>query len=1051
MKGDYQMSYKIIKATLPVVALGALSQVAQADTLDDAIKDAKDAGFSTSVQTRTEKVSSQSEADRLNQEEANRVQVLAQRIQAQIQQAKTSDQSVHQIVTSVLTDQAKESTESAGQNQTIVRENTDAQKAYEESVRAVESKNAKAQADYEAEKAKIAEENAQAQREYEAKKAKVEAGNANNKKAYEEAIKRIATENKQAQDAYQANRQKAEAELHTKEWSDAEVIEDAKTAGVTVRPAKTVDKGTVKESDLANLQSEYDKTVADVHAKLEVAKKELDKANVEFKANNQLKQFVKDQQAAIKAIVDKDNANTATTHIRTIVKQGPVIENADQLKKAYQDLLQTVKDNTVRDWDAQKAYYKAQGKTDDEAYELARKAVAPHFLVRLDGLNPDYKKALLGGNPKITEVPVTATLPEVPVGLDLTKTDDPKVVAYKKAVSDIEAELYKVWNSNEAVAMINSSNGQDLDRGPSFSDNYEEDLKKYQDAQNELARLRSSVPANNPLLTSIVDYYNDIIKSQASTHIDMAIYNATRGGSNRSFINESNIEITKSSDSVKFLAKPATTGGSIFDVRTSTATVNSPEYFQIKEGLSANGAMVDATLVRIPKGQSITVKYTLKNGQPYIKGKQLEDMGAPTAQFFAHDTVAQYQKENKQLHDDDIQDVYTIEVKITNNGGVHDGDAIVAVRNNTWSPFYIGVANGTRPSDRIQWKLNSDEPSLAFSYKQDLSFRNQKNQLLAIGLPQGEVTQEAHTYHGFQMGVTSRIRSDTHYVAKLFNPLDKAYPVERVDMTDITIQDGNNPSSELNWGGYRNMYDSAGHELFTPPTGWEDKYMWTSVTSGMSDETTFSSVHKTYNKPLLDWGARDDRHNWSSLHETGAFLTSSNLSLQVVRGYDITLTPRPVKPPREVKVPKLTVDLVREVTLPRPKSTDPVDPVTVASIEPVKWIAKYTKPYTEKPPIPKETPVQPPLIPEPKKPEEKPLPTPPKKEELPKRPELKAIASGSNSFVVKSRKATRPSINVERIQYVAEGRVSSANSLVVRTKNEVKRVGSGNSFIIRRM
>jgi len=29
MKGDHQMSYKIIKATLPVVALGALSQVAK--------------------------------------------------------------------------------------------------------------------------------------------------------------------------------------------------------------------------------------------------------------------------------------------------------------------------------------------------------------------------------------------------------------------------------------------------------------------------------------------------------------------------------------------------------------------------------------------------------------------------------------------------------------------------------------------------------------------------------------------------------------------------------------------------------------------------------------------------------------------------------------------------------------------------------------------------------------------------------------------------------------------------------------------------------------
>lgn len=138
-------------------------------------------------------------------------------------------------------------------------------------------------------------------------------------------------------------------------------------------------------------------------------------------------------------------------------------------------------------------------------------------------------------------------------------------------------------------------------------------------------------------------------------------------------------------------------------------------------------------------------------------------------------------------------------------------------------------------------------------------------------------------------------------------------------------------------------------------------------------------------------------------------------------------------------------------TITKEKPSAPVDPATVASIEPVKWVAKYTKPYTEKPPVPKENPVEPPVLPEPKKPEEKPLPTPPKKEELPKRPDLKAIASGSNSFVVRSRKAVRPSIAVERVQYVAEGRVSSANSLVVRTRNDVKRAGSGNSFIIRRM
>lgn len=1045
------MSYKIIKAALPVAALGALSQVAQADTLDDAIKDAKDAGFSTSVQTRTEKVSSQSEADRLNQEEASRVQALAQRIQAQVQQAKTSDQSVRQIVTSVLTDQAEESTESAGQNQTIVRENTDAQKTYEEAVKAVEAKNAKAQADYEAEKAKIAEENAQAQREYEAKKAKVEADNANAKKEYEDAIKRIAAENKQAQDAYQANRQKAEAELHTKEWSDTKIIEDAKAAGVTVRPAKTVDKGTVKESDLANLQGEYDKAAADVRAKLEVAKKELDKANVEFKASNELKQFVKTQQDAIQAIINKDNANTATTHIRTVIKQGPVIENADQLKKAYQDLLQTAKDNAVRDWNAQKAYYKALGKSDDEVITLTNKAVATHFLTKLEALNPSYKAALLGGNPKITEVPITGTLPEVPVGLDLSKTDDPKVVAYKKAISDIQTEIYKVWNSNEAVSTFRGLGGPDGDRDPSFSDNYDEDLKKYQAAQTRLNSLRSEISPDASLLT-VVDYYNSMITDQAPAHIDMALDAAIRGGSQRSsFLNESNIEITKSSNAVKFLPKPANGGDAIFDIRNTTKTVDSPEYFKIKEALSTDDTMVDATLVRIPNGQSITVKYTLKNGQPYISGKQ----GAGTmaaAQFFAQDTAAQYQKEGKKLHDEDIQDVKTIEVKITNTGGVHNGDVIVAVRNNTWSPFYIGVANGTSPDDRIQWKVNAEKPSLAFSYQQDLSFRNSKNQLLAIGLPQGEVTREPHYYHGYQMGYDTRIRSNTHYVTGVFSPLGGAETDERVDTTEPNIvTNSKDVPTELKWGGYRSIYGSDGMRIFTPPEGWKDKYMWTAIKSGMSNETTFSSVHSTYNKPLIDWGTHNDQHNWSSLHETGAFTANANISLNGITDYDVTITPRPIKPPKEVKVPKLTVDLVREVTLPTPKSTDPVDPATVASIEPVKWIAKYTKPFTEEPPKPKETPVQPPLIPEPKKPEEKPLPTPPKKEELPMRPELKAIASGSNSFVVKSRKATRPNISVERIQYVAEGRVSSANSLVVRTRNDVKRAGSGNSFIIRRL
>ena len=191
----------------------------------------------------------------------------------------------------------------------------------------------------------------------------------------------------------------------------------------------------MKESDLAGLQSEYDKAVADVRAKLEVAKKEVAKANVEFKASNELKQFVKTQQDAIKAIIDKDNANSGTTHIRTVIKQGPVIENTDELKKAYQDLLQTAKDNAVRDWNAQRSYYLSHGKSADESETLANKAIASHFLtwdhpIKVTDTHPaNYEKLLRSLGAKVTEVPITQAFPTLPLGADVS-SNDPKVVEY---------------------------------------------------------------------------------------------------------------------------------------------------------------------------------------------------------------------------------------------------------------------------------------------------------------------------------------------------------------------------------------------------------------------------------------------------------------------------------------------------------------------------------------------------------------------------------------------------------------------------------------------
>lgn len=1042
------MSHKIIKAALPALALSATAGVAHADILDDAINDAKSAGFTTDVRTHTEKVSSQSEADRLNQEEALRVQTLAKRIQNQVELVKSSDQSLKQVVTTVLTDQNKVGTEGAGQNQTITKENSDSQKAYEDAVKAVEAKNAQARATYEAEKVRIAQENAKAVADYEAEKAKVLTQNAESQKAYEDALKRIASENQKAKSDYDVAKQKSESELHTKEWNDDNLVEDAKAAGVMVRPTKVVDKGTVKESELTTIGGEYDKVSSEVRAKLEAAKKELAKADVEFKANNELKQFVADQRAAIKAIIDEDNAKAENTHIRTVIKNGPVIENADKLKEAYAKLLETAQDDRVRVYGDTASYYLSKGVPKSEAYERARQSAATYFMSISRTIDEYKKSVLMTTGAKIVDVPVDGTLPVLPVGTNIQDENNPNAVAFRKAVDAIENKVYEIWKSNEAVQALREANGG-LGPGVTLSDNYEEDLKKYEASQESLENLRIRV-RRGVGDTALIEINNSNIRSEAGAYAVASASNVGRGGNQNAYINENNMEIVKSSDSVQFLKSAHTDSGAMFDVRHSVETSKTPVYFPLAEARNP-AVMTETTLVRIPKGQSITVKYTLKNGQAYLKGKQTKDN--TVAQFFAEETATQYKKESKKLTDDDIQDVYTIEATITNNGAVHDGDIIVGVRNNTVSPFYIGVSNGSRPSDRAPWKLPEDDPSMAFNYRIDTSFRNQKGQLLTVGVPQAEWTTTDHSYHGHRMGYSMRFKSSAYYLTGNFVPFDKAEELEMVDNTDIKIQlDSDNPASELKWKGYDFVIDpTTGYPNFSLPDDWKDKYMWKTLKTGMSDTTTFTTSHKTHNKVLLDWGARDDMNNWSTLQETGSFVYHLAQAISGLVDFDFTIVPRPIKPPTELKMPKLNVDFVREVTLPQPKPSAPVDPVTVASIEPVKWVGKYTKPYTEKPPVPKENPVKPPVLPEPKKPEEKPLPTPPKKEELPKRPTLKAIASGSNSFVVKSRKAIRPSISVERIQYVAEGRVSSANSLVVRTRNDVKRAGSGNSFIIRRL
>ena len=135
---------------------------------------------------------------------------LAERIQTQIEQTKTSDQSVRKSVSTFLTDSGRTETAVIGQNETVLKGNQDAQKAYEARVKEVEAKNKAAQDTYEAEKARIATENQEATATYEAEKQKVANENAQKVQEYEKALKQIEHENREAQERYEAELKKVQ-------------------------------------------------------------------------------------------------------------------------------------------------------------------------------------------------------------------------------------------------------------------------------------------------------------------------------------------------------------------------------------------------------------------------------------------------------------------------------------------------------------------------------------------------------------------------------------------------------------------------------------------------------------------------------------------------------------------------------------------------------------------------------------------------------------------------------------------------------------------------
>ena len=1274
------MGQQVLKATIGAVSLGVLTSVAQADTLDDTIESAKAAGFSTTVTNRTETVSSVAEAERLNQEEAERVKRLAERIQTQIEQTKTSDQSVRKLVSTFLTDSGRTETTVIGQNETVLKENQDAQKAYEARVKEVEAKNKAARDTYEAEKAritrenqeattayenekrKVAEENAQkvrdyeialkqieqenreAQEHYEAELKKVQASNAEKVQANKDEIARITKENKDAQDAYEArvkeveaekarlqtqyeldkariteenqtNRAKIEAEnakieadyvaakkayddavakltsdnkaqlaqyeadlaritkeneaidaenaqarkdyearkaqvaerntakqkeyetklkqyqtkkataestVHTRTFSDPTIEGDAKSAGVTLQPKRVIDKGEVANPDFTALQKEFEAESAKTRQALEAAKKAKTGSSQELK---DLQAFIDAQVKAIKAKIEEDNNGPGKKyHIRTVVKE-KVVTGAEATKaaieEAYRRLNEVVDDNRVRTFKEQEAYLKAKypNKTYSQLMDAMTQAgvswIANAYsrMVDVNDRFPDYKKFTdKDYNPDglpLTPVEYKLTGDGLTIPLDLVS----HVGSHSK--NEFDKLMYSISSKEWDVESSNSTHYYYGRSVPHYISDYPEDSAEF---KKEKADYEATIGNNAKLVGALEFTVNSWNRSQIANSTESAmeaLANILVGPNHDNpHRNQNNIAITRSSERVQYLpTKDRLTVADLdkgFDTRPSTSNLSAPQFAQVLD--RTGNSTTEYTAIRIPRGESITVTYTLKNGQPYAKGKQAES----EAQFVRKSRA---QKGGK-ISDGEIADVYQVQTTITNNDAVHDGDMIAFIRNDTSEVFYLGVSNGQSPRDRVNWKLMQD-PKQLMDYTVSTVLLAKDGEHLAPVIPQTDIIEEPFMYKGKTTTIENK-------VVKSFRTKPKAYYVQAslkdISSAFLNTMVANVDATPGGSGKVFSMYVPKNHPEVKK--GWEDTRQYMKYQVGMKDGDTFVNHHLSFSKPHADYGAKDEVNGWAMIRETEGFYSIflSDYSQRVEAASAVVIPPVPVPRPKKISYLKVTGDLVREVTLPRIAS-EPVN--NAPAVQPVEMVVRYKEAFTEpepekptleqepskptdkpkkplperptdvlnthKPPVKaplkpivdqplpkeptypevpkaptpkvvpdpvdpieepkkpkvKEQPVKPPLKPEPKKPEEKPLPTPPKLEELPKRPEDKAIASGSNSFVVKSRTSQKPEIKVERVTYVAEARVSSGNSLVVRSRTDVRKAGSGNSFVVR--
>ena len=1008
-------------------ALSPLTVLAQAsaDTVDDAVAKAESAGLKVRVEDKGDiKVNSKAEADTKNAEadaqlKADAVKV-AQAVDSYVAEKTTVQKANQEAQTRYETEVKAEDARVAkaeAEAQKTNTQNTEAQKAYEAEKAKVEAQNAEAQKAYEVEKAKAEAQNAEAQKAYEAEKAKVEAQNAEKLKAYETELANTKAENAKLLAQYEAELQKAKEANQKGNQSNAD--------------------------EVARIQAENAKAQKDYEAELARVTAERDALTKQYEAE--------------KARIEKENAASATT---TTADAAKIEADYQAALKAYD---QKVKDITAQnqkaqaDYEAAKATVEAKNAKIDADYAAAKKAydekvaqVTASNKAKQDAYDKalaDYKAGKLDTvtnkektlTMEVTKAPAGVTVqPARTIEKDLTNSTNLDA-DLKAAEAEFKAEEAKVNAQLDAFAKTPAEEPVD----PAARSLVAKELKAAKDwatAQNQLGQpigvqyvikekvvtgkqatvdaiksayddaidptaYKAKVDEFNkgvPAIQAAVDAYNTERKNTLSMVLAGDL-NGTLGSKDLGtrIINDNNMKFTKSSDRVQYLRSQnfSTLDDAMrqgFDIANSANTASAtPVENQL--------AKVKFTAVRIPKGESVTVEYTRKDGKDYIPADGL--LGRST--MFVTDS--DYAKKDTFTRDDS-QALSKIRYTVRNDGSMSsDGDLIMFFMNDTAVPAYYGISNMGSTEGANRFQLMSD-PRQMLGTTSTTEFFNSNNDVLRATLNELSVV-----YPDKNDPSTFKLLFSRNFVKGNLPSVDSAPVKEYISQADASAGVADHGTV------FGNSLKPV-EEVPNLPSNWKDTKSWNSYQTGW-DGAKLVSHQKDYNK----------------VHATEATMTGNRhyQVSEVHTGYFNVETFRALRTPTTPTFPYVsseatyisarpTGELVRTIEVPVVRGADASS--TPREVTPVKMVIKYkevkkgteptkptleqvptTPPAVNKDPLPK-APLPAPLPEKPVKGQvkpgtQKPLPEQPKLPELPKKPTPKPLPD-AGTVVVEPKKPT---------------------------------------------